>query len=555
MLVLGLFFSLVACGTDASSSEVTDDETSESEAEVVSEESEKILRIGSDVAIPSIDPQIATDGLSFEVTGSTLVGLLSRDADGALTSGVAESYDISEDGLVYTFHLRTDAVWDNGTPVTANDFVFAWQRVCDPATAAEYSYIVGVADVLNAWDIIDGKMDKSELGVKALDDQTLEVTLTAGAPYFLQLMTFNAFFPINEEFYNAQNGEYGMTPENVLANGPFKIVEWTEGYGLKVMKNDSYWAADEIQIDGIEWLVRKDAQTASLDFEAGELDVVKLSSELVEKYLDDEAFTYEPAGYVWYVAPNMSDTGADELKNVNIRKALAMSFDKSYITNSILADGSVVADYIIPSGLASGPDGTDFRDAQDGTFLSHDVATAQEYWAKGLEELGVETIELELLFDDAESVKNIATFMQSEWQTNLEGLTVTLLTQPKKNRLQLMRDYDYDVALTRWGPDYADPQTYLELFIEGGIANIWYASEEYDALTKSIQAGGALSSSDKVQERWDAMLEAERILLEDDTAIFPIYQAGYAMLINPSVDGIVVQAVGYPHEYKGVTID
>lgn len=565
-LIALLMISLMTGCTDSKEADsgVTNAETSKGDTTESDTAEGKVLKIASDVDVPAIDQALATDGLSFEVIGSFIEGLAEYNADGKLVPAMAESWDVSEDGLVYTFHLR-DAEWDNGTPVTANDFVFAWRRFCDPAMATEYGYIYSISDIKNATAIMNGELPLEDLGAVAIDDKTLEVTLNSGCPFFLQLMTFNPFYPINEAFYNEVGADaYGLSADAVLANGAFKVTEWTEGYGLIVAKNENYYKADEVMIDGIEWLTFKDVQSATLEFEAGNVDVVKLSAELVDKYKDNGAFTNEPGGYVWYCAPNYttkSDANA-AINNANIRLALAKSFDKDYIVNELFNDGSVTANYIIPTGLAASPSGVDYR-TEGGEYLTYDVAAAVEAWNMGLAELGTDTVEIELLFDDAESVKSMAEFIQSEWQTNLPGLTITLKTQPKKNRLQLMRDYDYDVALTRWGPDYADPQTYLDLFAgpltegENDMSNTAYytVGQAYDALYKTIIAGGALASSDKVQERWETMLEMEEILLDDSNpGIWPIYQSGYSLLHNPAVSGIEAHAVGLPHVYKNVVI-
>lgn len=548
LLTVILACSFVAC----SNNDVAGGNDVDSAAVDTEVTAEKVLRVAVDHDVATIDHHIATDGLFFEVIGSFIEGLLKYDENGALLPAIAESYTVSDDGIVYTFTLR-DTTWQDGTPVTANDFVFAWKRLVSQETASEYSYIMSVADVKNAQDIIDGNLSPDELGVKALDDKTFEVTLNSGAPFFLQLMAFPSFFPVNEAFYLAQDGNYGASAENILANGAFKVTSWNKGYGIEVEKNDKYYDADAVKIDGIEWRVFKDSQTGTLEFEAGNIDVAKLTAELVDNYKDDAAFQNEAKGYVWYLAPNYADGGAPEMQNENFRKALGMAFDKDFITDSILNNGSVPADFIIPNRLAASADGTDFRAAQNQDFLSYDVAAAQEYWEKAKAELGTDTVEIELLFDDAESVKQIAEFMQAEWQTNLEGLKVTLKTQPKKQRLQLMRDGDYQIALTRWGPDYADPQTYLELYVPTGGSNMSYDDPEYTALVESIQAGGSLATSDKEAERWAAMLKAEEVLLSK-AGLMPVYQSGDAILVNPSVTGIQVNVVGVPHVYTDVEI-
>lgn len=452
-----------------------------------SESSGKVLKVAKDVELASMDQHIATDGLSFEVIAATIEGLYTLDADGNAIPAIAKSYDVSEDGLVYTFHLREDAKWSNGEPVTANDFVYAWRRLVDPNTASEYAFIMDVAGVVNAASVNAGEASLEELGVNAVDDYTLEVTLALPVPFFLQLMTFPSFFPMNEAFVTEKGADYAQTPEGLLANGPFKMTEWTQGHSFKVEKNDSYYDKDNVNIDGIEYKIMKDAQTAALEFESGNLDVVRLTGEIVDLYKENEAFTLIHEGYLWYIAPNEE---VEELQNVNLRQALGRAVNKEQLTETVLNDGSTVANFIVPVTLATGPDGKDFRETSANDYMTYDVEVAQEYWEKAKAELGIETLTLELLFEDTDSMKKCAEFIQSELQTNLPGLTIELKSQPKKNRLELMRAGDYQLGITRWGPDYADPTTYLDMFITGSSNNYPnYSNEEYDALMNRIGKG------------------------------------------------------------------
>lgn len=515
-----------------------------------SESSGKVLKVAKDVELASMDQHIATDGLSFEVIAATIEGLYTLDADGNAIPAIAKSYDVSEDGLVYTFHLREDAKWSNGEPVTANDFVYAWRRLVDPNTASEYAFIMDVAGVVNAASVNAGEASLEELGVNAVDDYTLEVTLALPVPFFLQLMTFPSFFPMNEAFVTEKGADYAQTPEGLLANGPFKMTEWTQGHSFKVEKNDSYYDKDNVNIDGIEYKIMKDAQTAALEFESGNLDVVRLTGEIVDLYKENEAFTLIHEGYLWYIAPNEE---VEELQNVNLRQALGRAVNKEQLTETVLNDGSTVANFIVPVTLATGPDGKDFRETSPNDYMTYDVAVAQEYWEKAKEELGIETLTLELLFEDTDSMKKCAEFIQSELQTNLPGLTIELKSQPKKNRLELMRAGDYQLGITRWGPDYADPTTYLDMFITGGSNNYPnYSSEEYDTLMNSIGKGDLVYD---IEARWEAMKEAEELLIARDAAALPMYQQGNTYLIDQQVKGIETHSVGVPFIYKNVTIE
>lgn len=515
-----------------------------------SESSEKILKVAKDTELASMDQHIATDGLSFEVIAATIEGLYTLDADGNAIPAIAKSYDVSEDGLVYTFHLREDAKWSNGDPVMANDFVYAWRRLVDPNTASEYAFIMDVAGVKNAASVNAGEASLEELGVKAVDDYTLEVTLALPVPYFLQLMTFPSFFPMNEAFVIEKGAEYAQSPDGLLANGPFKMTEWTQGHSFKVEKNDSYYDKDNVNIDGIEYKIMKDSQTAALEFESGNLDVVRLAGEIVDLYKENEAFTLIHEGYLWYIAPNEQ---VEELQNVNLRQALGRAVNKEQLTETVLNDGSTVANFIVPVTLATGPDGKDFRETSPNDYMTYDVAVAQEYWEKAKAELGIETLTLELLFEDTDSMKKCAEFIQSELQTNLPGLTIELKSQPKKNRLELMRAGDYQLGITRWGPDYADPTTYLDMFITGGSNNYPnYSSEEYDTLMNSIGKGDLVYD---IEARWEAMKEAEELLIAEDAAALPMYQQGNTYLIDQQVKGIETHSVGVPFIYKNVTIE
>ena len=515
-----------------------------------SESSGKVLKVAKDVELASMDQHIATDGLSFEVIAATIEGLYTLDADGNAIPAIAKSYDVSEDGLVYTFHLREDAKWSNGEPVTANDFVYAWRRLVDPNTASEYAFIMDVAGVVNAASVNAGEASLEELGVNAVDDYTLEVTLALPVPFFLQLMTFPSFFPMNEAFVTEKGADYAQTPEGLLANGPFKMTEWTQGHSFKVEKNDSYYDKDNVNIDGIEYKIMKDAQTAALEFESGNLDVVRLTGEIVDLYKENEAFTLIHEGYLWYIAPNEE---VEELQNVNLRQALGRAVNKEQLTETVLNDGSTVANFIVPVTLATGPDGKDFRETSANDYMTYDVEVAQEYWEKAKAELGIETLTLELLFEDTDSMKKCAEFIQSELQTNLPGLTIELKSQPKKNRLELMRAGDYQLGITRWGPDYADPTTYLDMFITGSSNNYPnYSNEEYDALMNRIGKGDLVYD---VEARWEAMKEAEELLIARDAAALPMYQQGNTYLIDQQVKGIETHSVGVPFIYKNVTIE
>lgn len=503
------------------------------------------LNIQSDVEVVSLDSTIATDGFSFTVLAQCIEPLYILDAAGTPTLAAAESVVKSDDGLTYTFTLR-DTKWSNGTPVTAYDFQFAWRHLVDPVNASEYNYIMGIAGVKNATKVMNGELPLEDLGVKAIDDKTLEVTLDIPVPYFESLMAFPSFFPINEAFFTEQGANYGTSPDTILSNGPFKITSYEPAaLTIELAKNPDYWNAASVSLDGLTFKVIKDAQQAMLVFDSGELDVAILTGDQVELYQDDPAFTTIPEGYLWYITDNQTKPG---LENLNIRKALAMSYDKQAIVDSILKDGSIAADFAVPKGFATGPDSTDFRDGTP-SYLACDKAKALEYWNAGLKELGVDSLTYSLIVEDADPSPKIGEFLKSEWESTLPGLTIDLQVMPKKSRLQYIREYNYDLSLTRWGPDYADPMTYLDLWTTAESTQKW-SNTDYDAIIESAKTGELALD---YPARWDALKKAEGILL-DDAAIFPVYQKGAARMIAPNVKGIEFHAVGNTL-YKNATKD
>ena len=248
------------------------------------------LNIMLETEVQSLDPQVATDGTSFEVIADYTDGLMQMDADGAAVPAIAETYDISEDGKTYTFHLR-DAKWSNGEAVTAADFVFGWQRAVDPATASEYSYMLSdIGQVVNAAEIIAGEKPVTDLGVTAVDDKTLEVQLNVPVSYFLSLMYFPTFYPVNEAFYNTCKDTFGTSPDTVLSNGAFKLTDYQPAAtAFTLEKNPDYYDAGKIALDGLAYQVIKDSQQALMSYQTGALDMTLLNGEQVDQVKDDTA--------------------------------------------------------------------------------------------------------------------------------------------------------------------------------------------------------------------------------------------------------------------------
>ncbi|CAI3663163.1 peptide ABC transporter substrate-binding protein [Clostridium neonatale] len=504
------------------------------------------LKVHIDVEVASMDPQVAVDGTSFEVLAAVTEGLYSLDANGSAIPAMADKVEKSEDGLTYTVTLK-DAKWSNGTPVTANDFVFAWRRLVDPKTASEYAFMGGIAGLKNADDISAGKVSPDQLGVTAKDDKTLVIELDTPVPFFESLMAFPSFFPVNEEFYNKCGDKFATTVDTILCNGAFKVTSYEPAATtINLEKNADYWDANKVQLSGIQYQVIKDSQQAMLAYQNGDLDVATLSGEQVEQFQADPEFQSIMAGYLWYISPNLKTPG---LENENLRKALALSYDKDAIVNNILKDGSIKADFAVPTLLATGPDGKDFRDGTD-TYLSTDKAKALEYYDKAKEELGKDSFSYTMIVEDTESAQNVAQFIQAEIQKTLPGVTINIETMPKKNRVERMQEGTFELGLTRWGPDYADPMTYLDMWTTDSPNNYgFWSNAEFDQIIQSAKKGELALD---VNARWDALKKAEKMVM-DEAVIFPVYQKGNAVMIKKNVSGIEFHSVAINRVYKNAT--
>ncbi len=551
-LVLGtlMVVSLAGCGGGKPSTG-TGTETTQGGSEAggsTDAASGKVLKVHFDVEVASMDPQIATDGTSFEAIAAITEGLYSVDEAGSPILAMAESVDKSEDGLTYTFKLR-DAQWSNGTPVTANDFVFAWRRLVDPAVASEYAFIAGIAGIENAEAITAGEVAPDQLGVTAQDDKTLVVNLDVPVPFFESLMSFPSFLPVNEEFFTTAGDSFGTSPATILGNGPFMITSYEPAAtSITLAKSPTYWDASKVNLDGIQYQIIKDSQQAMLSYQNGDLDLAALSGEQVEQFQADPEFHNIMAGYLWYMSPNQTVKG---LENVNLRKAMALSYDKEALAKNVLKDGSIVANFAVPTLLATGPDGKDFRETT-GTYFETDKAKALEYWETAKAELGVSELKYVMIVEDTESAINVAQFIQSEIQTTLPGITIELQTMPKKNRVERMQQGDFEIGLTRWGPDYADPMTYLGMWKTGSPNNYgFWSNAEYDAIIDSATKGELAVD---VEARWEALKKAEEIAM-DEAVIMPVYQKGDAVMIKTGVEGVEFHSVGINRIYKNATMN
>ena len=545
-----MMLGVVGCGsssdTAGSGSATTGTESTGSDTAAAGSSDMNVML---ETPVESLDPQQATDGTSFEVIADYTDGLMQMDADGQAVPAIAESYDLSDDGLTYTFHIRSDAKWSNGTSVTAADFVFAWQRAVDPAVASEYAYMLSdIGQIKNAAEIIAGDMDKSELGVTAVDDTTLQVELNVPVSYFLSLMYFPTFYPVNEEFFNSCGDTFATSPETTLSNGAFILDSYEPAAtAFHLTKNADYYDAGRVQLSGLNYQVIQDSQQALMSYQTGALDTTLVNGEQVDQVKDDPEFKTVGAGYLWYVSPNMD--AVPELANLNVRLALTMAIDRDAITGDVLKDGSAPTYTAVPPEFAAGPDGSDFSADQEkfADVCTCDATSAADYWTKGLEELGITELSLDMVVDADDAPQKVAQVLKEQWETTLPGLTVNLVVEPKKQRVQDMQDGNYQLGLTRWGPDYADPMTYLGMWVSGNSNNygLW-SNADYDAIIDECTTGDLCTDA---EGRWERLYDAEQIVM-DEAVIFPLYTQCNAEMLSSKVTGVEYHPVALNRVYK-----
>ncbi|GCF92645.1 peptide ABC transporter substrate-binding protein [Enterococcus florum] len=501
--------------------------------------------------LPSMDPSIATDMYAFSAINNVYEGLYRLDKESAPEpAGAAEEAEVSEDGLTYKIKLREDAKWTDGSDVVADDYVFAWQRTVDPDTASEYAYMF--EPVANAAEITAGEKDKEELGIKAVSDHELEITLANPTPYFDYLLAFPSFFPQKESVVEEHGKDFAKTSDNAVYNGPFVLSEF-DGPGTDTewayVKNDDYWDKDTVQLDKINVSVVKEVSTALNLFEDGQADDIVLTGELASQKANDDAFVSQPESSTFYMEMNQIEEDSP-FRNENLRKAISYSIDRDALVNSILSDGSIASTGLVPEKTMSSPDGEDFAKAV-GSVLEHDEKKAKEHWEKAKEELNIDSLDFEIIASDTDSVKKMMEYVQEALQSTLDGVKVSLAPVPLSVRLDRSNKGDFDVVIGGWGADYADASSFINLFTTGNSYNRGkWSSEEYDKL---VDAAATTDANDP-EKRWEDLIEAEKVIMAEQGMI-PLYQKAESHMRNPKVKGVVAHAAGAQYDYKWVTIE
>ena len=488
---------------------------------------------------PQLDSTRATDQVSIFVLGHIMEGLLRYDASNRLVPGVAERWDVRPDGA--TFWLRDDARWSDGRPVTAHDFAFAWRTILDPANASEYAFILYY--LKNAEAINAGRMPPEALGVTAAGDLVLEVEFERPVAFFDKLVAFAVYFPVREDFYVSRDGRYGADAEDLLYNGPFMMTRWAHGAHVRLEKNPHYWNRDTVQLNVIDMpYVTSDTGAVVNLFKDGSI----VSATLGAEQLDDAMklrwnLGRYSDGSVFYLDFNFRPERLTS--NLHLRKALQYINDPGELVNKVIAlPGYQPAVSLFPAWLTGVE--RSFRQEYPPLAITPDLETARQHLELAKRELGVaELPPLVLLTGDAPIANKQAEYFQNLFSRAL-GIEIRIDKQIFKQRLEKMTSGDFDIVAAGWGPDFADPLTYGDLYASwNGNNRGKYNNPELDEQVRIAQ------NSVDPKTRMDAFGEIQRILIEDAVHL-PNYERGTVYVQDPQLKGVVYRAVGTDPDYS-----
>ena len=555
-----MVLSLAACGgsgTETTAASEAAETTAATEAAESTEETTaaEAEADGFNLAVClASEPQTIDPALNSAVDGAIMInhmfeGLVKWVDDGegnAVTApGQAESWEkvVNDDGTVtYTFTLRDGIKWSDGQPVTAADFEYTWKRLANPETAADYCYMI---DMVQGYaDVASGAADPDTLGIKAIDDKTLEVVLSYDCPYFEEIMAFPATFPVRQDMVEG-NEQWTYDPATYIGNGPYKMAEWSHNAYILAEKNENYYDYENLGPDTIRFTLLDDANAMLTAYNSGELDFIEnFPTDEMANYLASGEITVADYLGIYYVCFNTED---EVFSDPLIREAFSLAIDRNYIVENVSQAGEVPATAYVPSGVndAAGPSGDDFRTV-GGDYYS---VAAEDYEAnceKARELLaeagypngeGFPTVEYTYNTDDKH--KAIAEALQNMWQEVL-GVTVTLSNQDWNVFLESRKQGDYQIARNGWIADYNDPCSFLDMwYTDGGNNDAQYSNPEYDA---QIDAAKATSNQ---EERMAAFHAAEDILIEQDSVLAPIYFYTQLYMLADDIQGMYYTPLGY----------
>lgn len=530
-----------SAGTSSAASDSGDSSAAE-EGETATGGSGGTLNMRNTMEPTSLNTLLATYAYDFTPINAMIECLYRDDENDVPQPAGAETVDISDDKLVYTFHLREDATWSNGDPVVATDYEFAWQQALNPEVASDYAYMLYF--IHNAEPYFNGEVEWSEVGVKVIDDYTLEVTLDNPLPYATDLFAFPTLAPINQKFYEEVGADkYATDAEYFCCNGMYELTEWSHNSQIVFQKREDYWNADAVGPDEIVYKIITDSQAGLNSYLSREIDYTDLDSGEVVQQAEAAGFEVgvKPARSSYYLIVNTED---EFMSNQNLRLALAYAVDKQALIDTVYQNDNQPMTSFTPPAIM-GANESSFQEAlvaERGEMYpgSGDLEKAQEYLQAALEELGCTVDELNLSIDCADDSlrRNCATFLQEQWRQNLGIENITVNSMQTKQVSANRQSGDYCMSLGGWSPDYNDAINFLDLWVtDGGNNDSFWSNEEYDNLIAQATA----EADEEVRQQY--LFDAEEILAAE-MPVIPLYWQcqNYSYNKDKIVDGAIITA-------------
>lgn len=541
LLTAAMVAGLAGCGSSAAKETTAagnDNQTTAESTEAGSTTGEKILKVQV-----GPDPETVDPALNSAVDGGNMIihafeGLLTLDENGQLKEGQAESWETSDDGLTWTFHLRDGLKWSDGTDLTANDFVYSWQRVCDPEVAAPYAETV-LGMVKGYDEAVAG--DITKLDVQAPDDKTVVVNLDHPCTYFGELAAFATLSPVQQATVEANGDAWATAADTYISNGPFMMTEWVPGSHITFSKNPNYWDADSIKLDKLEFELIEDSNAAYSAYQNGEVDMIKdVPTEEIPSLQGTDEFHVDPIIGTYYVSLNLQK---DYFQDARVRKALSLAIDRKYVAETLMQGTYTAAGSLVGPGWLD-TDGSSFEDNANGgsAYIDTDNFDANLEEAKKLmEEAGYPNGEgfpqIEYTTNDAGYHKVVAEYLQQAWAELGIDLKVNIVEWASFTPMR--RNGNFDVARNGWVGDYTDPSNILELFTTtNGNNDGKYSNEEFDAAIEESRVTADAA------ERSTALHKAEDLLMED-TGCIPIAYYNDFWLQSSKITGAWHSANGF----------
>lgn len=515
-LLVGSTLLLAACSSKGSSEK----------------QANKTLNVTLPMEPSTADPNKATDTYSGSMISQTLEGLYDVTNQGKVVPGVATKIvKPTNNRTTYVFNLRKNAKWQNGDPVTAQDFVTSFDRQADPKTKSQYAS--HFQDFKNFAAIQKGKAKPSSLGVKALGKYKLKVELNAPDPTF-NFKAASQFYPLNTSAVKKFGQSYGTSASKTVSNGPYVLTTWDPSKDAwYYKKNKQYWDSDSVKIHKVHVQVVKDSSTAQNLFASGKIQETMMTGEYVkqdaQKYKNNMVFTKK--GQTEFL--NFS-TKNKATSNKNFRLAFSYSLDRKQLTSKVLQDGSAPAKSMVPEGDGSNPKtGKDFNDDLS-RKVAYNKQYAQQYWKKAQKQLGTNKVNVELLSSDGPNMKQVGEYIQSAVEKNLKGVKVSLVSIPQQQQLSRMFGGKYQITMLGWSTDFPDPSDFLNLMTKSNTVNFTHWSNpEYEKAMAKVNDTAKYSG----EKRWNLMVDAGNISIQQQPSI-PLYQITDAHLVSSKVGGL-----------------